>query len=324
MNASRIAGTLLTLASFALANAVFGQSYPSQSIRLIVPFAPGGGSDILARIVGQHLGTHLGQSVVIENKPGAGGTIGSDLVAKATPNGYTILLGSSAPQGIGPSLYKRIPYDAVKDFAPITLISSNPNLVVVSPDLPINSIADLIALAKSKPGTLTYATAGNGTSSHLSVELFKLMTGVDMVHVPYSGAGPATLAVVKGEASMAFVDPSGALPFARSGKLRAIAITGSHRSTAMPDIPTVAESGLPGYESIAWSGLLAPAGTPPDVVAKLNAEAVAALRQPDVTEQVSKLGQDIAASTPEQFAAFIKSEIAKWAKVVQFAKVQID
>jgi len=324
MNPLRMIGTLLSLILMSLAPSTYGQSYPSQPIRLIVPFAPGGGSDILARIVGQQLGTRLGQSVVIENKPGAGGTIGSDVVAKATANGYTILLGSSAPQGIGPSLYKKIPYDAVKDFAPITLISSNPNLVVVASALPIHSISDLIALAKSKPGTLTYATAGNGTSSHLSVELFKLMTGVDMVHVPYSGAGPATLAVVKGEASMAFLDPSGALPFARNGQLRAIAITGSHRSTAMPDIPTVAESGVPGYESIAWSGLLAPAGTPPEIVTRLNAEAVAALRQPDVAEQISKLGQDIAATTPEQFAAFIKAEIAKWAKVVQYAKVQID
>jgi tripartite-type tricarboxylate transporter receptor subunit TctC len=300
------------------------EDYPSQPIRLIVPFAPGGGSDVLARIVGKYLGMRLGQSVVIENHAGAGGTIGSAIVAKATPNGYTILLGSSAPQGIAPSIYKNISYDAVKDFAPITLISSTPNLVVCSPKLPVHSIPELIALAKAKPGSVTYSSAGTGTSSHLSVELFKLMAGVDMLHVPYNGAGPAALAVVKGEVSCAFLDPSAVLPMAREGQVRAIAITGAKRSPAMADIPTIAESGVPGYEALAWSGLLAPAATPPATIQKLNAEAVAVLRQPDVAEQISRLGQDISANTPDEFRDFIRTEIAKWAKVVKFAKVQVQ
>jgi len=303
---------------------VYAQDYPDQPIRLIVPFAPGGGSDVLARIVGKYLGIRLGQPLVIENHAGAGGTIGSAIVAKATPNGYTILLGSSAPQGIAPSIYKNLPYDAIKDFAPITLISSTPNLVVCSPSLPVHSILELIALAKKKPGELTYASAGQGTSSHLSVELFKLMANIDMLHVPYNGAGPAALAVVKGEVSCAFLDPSAVLPMARQGQLRAIAITGAKRSPSMADIPTIAESGLPGYEATAWSGLFAPAGTSPAIVSKLNAEAVAVLRQPDVAQQVSSLGQDIAANTPEQFADFVRTDIAKWSKVVQFAKVQLQ
>jgi tripartite-type tricarboxylate transporter receptor subunit TctC len=320
-----LAKTVLATAILATTAAgAFAADYPNKPIRLVVPFSAAGTTDFLARAIAQKLSTNLGTSVVVDNRPGAGGNIGSDMVAKADPDGYTLLLGTVGTHAINASLYKKMPYDTVKDFAPVTLVASVPNIVVVNPSVPVKSIKDLLALAKSKPGNLTFASSGNGSSIHLSGELFKSMAGVDMLHVPYKGSGPAVTDLVGGQVNLMFDNMPSSLPHVKTGRLRAIAVTGSKRSPAVPDLPTIAESGVPGYDSVAWFGVLAPAGTPPAIVNKLNAEIIKVLKSPDVAKRLSSQGAEPAYNTPDEFSAYIKTEMVKWAQVVKASGAQVD
>jgi tripartite-type tricarboxylate transporter receptor subunit TctC len=302
----------------------YAADYPSKPIHIVVPFAAGGTTDFLARAIAQDLGTSMGTTVIVDNRPGAGGNIGSDLVAKSAPDGYTLLLGTVGTHAINASLYKKMPYDTVKDFAPISLVASVPNILVVHPSVPAKSVKELIALAKAKPGALAFASSGNGSSIHLSGELFKSMTDVDMVHVPYKGSGPALTDLVGGQVQLMFDNMPSSFPHVKAGRLRALAVTSSKRSPAAPDVPTIAESGVPGYESVAWFGILAPAGTPPEIVKKLNAEIAKTLKSPEVMKRLASQGAEPVSNTPEQFAVYIKSEMAKWAKVVKTSGAQVD
>jgi tripartite-type tricarboxylate transporter receptor subunit TctC len=309
-----------------LAWAVPGQAsaagFPDKSLRLIVPFPPGGPNDMLARVLADAMGKDLGQAVVIENKGGAGGTIGADYVAKATPDGYTILLGGTAALSIAPSLYKKLHYDPIKDFAPIGLVGTAPSLLIVNSKLPIHSISELIAYAKANPGKLNFASAGTGTPPHLAGELFKSMAGVDIVHVPYKGGGPAMVDLVAGQVQLYFCGISSALPQVQQKVVRPIAVTGPKRTAQMPDMPTIAESGLPGYSVENWYSLVAPAGTPAPVVTRLNASLIKALAQPDLQKQMVVLGIDPNGSTPAALGAYQQNEVTKWAKVIKGAGIQ--
>jgi tripartite-type tricarboxylate transporter receptor subunit TctC len=291
-------------------------TYPQKPIRLVVPFPPGGGTDILARLFGQKLSETLGQPIIIDNRGGAGGTIGTDIAAKAPSDGYTLILVSGS-HAINPGLYQKLPYDSVNDFAPITQIATSPGILVVNPSLPVKSVKDLIALARAKPGQINYASAGSGTPPHLAGELFKVMAKIDMVHVPYKGNAPAFTDVIGGQVSLIFPTMPYAMPFIKFGKLRPIAVTSAKRSPAAPDIPTIAESGLPGYEATSWYGILAPARTPPQIVTRLHEVLVSVIGAPDMKDKLAAQGLDPVGNTPQQFAAVIKSEIAKWAKVVK-------
>jgi tripartite-type tricarboxylate transporter receptor subunit TctC len=298
--------------------------WPAKPITYVVPFPAGGTTDTLARIIGQKLSTALGQPVVVDNKPGAGGNIGSDFVAKAAPDGYTILGGTISSHSINPSLYPKMPYDAVKSFAPITLIGTNPLVLIVPPASSVNSLKELIAQAKAKPGSVTFASAGNGTSQHLAGEMLKAAAGIDIVHVPYKGSGPAIQDLMGGQVAMMFDTTVVAAPQIKGGKVRALAVTSARRVKGWDTIPTMAEAGLPGYEITSWQGIFAPAGTPPAVVTRLNAEIRKILQMPDVRERLEQLGIDPVANSPDEFAAFQKAEIAKWAKVVKDGGVKID
>ena len=312
----------LTLAVFA--SAASAQAWPAKPIKWIVPFAPGGTTDILARTIGEKLARALGQPVIIENKPGAGGGVGAEFTAKAPPDGYTIMGGTISTHAINASLYKSLTYDPIKDFAPITLIARVPNMLVVNPDVPAKNVAELIALMKANPGKYTFASSGNGTSQHLSGELFKAMAGVEMQHIPYKGSPPALQDVVAGQVTMTFDNITTAWPLAKGGKLRALAVTTAKRASIAPDVPTLAESGLTGYEVGSWQGVFAPAGTPPEIVKRLNAEIVKIINQPDVKEKLVSLGAEPVANTSEEFGALVKAEVAKWADVVKKSGAQVD
>ena len=318
---SRLLAALLVAGAAATAQA---QTYPSKPIRMIVPFPPGGTTDILARAIGAELTKAWGQPVVIENRPGAGGNIGSEAVAKSPGDGYTLLMGTVGTHGINPSLYKKMPYDAVKDFAPVTLVALVPNILVVHPSVPAKSVVELIALAKKQPGKLTYASSGNGTSIHLSGALFESLTGVQMVHVPYKGSAPAVTDLLGGQVNMMFDNMPSALPHVKAGKLRPLGVTSAKRSPAVPDVPTIAEAGVKGYEASSWFGVLAPARTPKDIVAKLNAGIAKSLGTPEMKEKLSSQGAEPVGNTPEQFGAFIRAEIDKWAKVVKASGATVD
>jgi tripartite-type tricarboxylate transporter receptor subunit TctC len=300
------------------------QSWPTRPIKYIVPFAPGGTTDILARTISEKLSIALGQPVVVENKPGAGGGVGADFTAKAAPDGYTIMGGTISTHAINASLYTNLPYDPVKDFVAITLIARVPNLLVVNPDIPVKTVAELIALLKANPNKYTFASSGNGTSQHLSGELFKSMAGVQMQHIPYKGSPPALQDVVGGQVTMTFDNITTALPLAKAGKLRALAVTTAKRSAVAPDVPTLAESGLVGFEVGSWQGVFAPAGTPPDIVKRLNAEIVKIINMPDVREKLLALGAEPVGDTPEQFAAYVKTEGVKWSEVVKKSGAKVD
>ena len=318
---------LVGLVAFAAAAAPMGvqaQAWPSKPIKYVVPFAPGGTTDILARTVGEKLSIALGQPVVVENKPGAGGGVGADFTAKAAPDGYTIMGGTISTHAINASLYSNLPYDPVKDFAAITLIARVPNLLVINPDIKAKNVAELIALMKANPGKFTFASSGNGTSQHLSGELFKSMAGVDMQHIPYKGSPPALQDVVGGQVSMTFDNITTAWPLAKAGKLRALAVTTGKRSSIAPEVPTLAESGLPGFEVGSWQGVFAPAGTPPEIVKRLNAEIVKILNMPDVKEKLVALGAEPVGDTPEQFSAYVKSEVGKWSDIVKKSGAKVD
>ena len=321
---NRIVGTLVALSLAAFAPVANAEVWPAKPIKWIVPFAPGGTTDILARTISEKLSQALGQPVIIENKPGAGGGVGADFTAKAPPDGYTIMGGTISTHAINASLYKSLPYDPVKDFAPITLIARVPNMLVVNPDVPAKNVAELIALMKANPAKYTFASAGNGTSQHLSGELFKAMAGVDMQHIPYKGSPPALQDVVGGQVTMTFDNITTAWPLAKAGKLRALAVTTAKRSTIAPDVPTLAESGLAGYEVGSWQGAFAPAGTPSEIVKRLNAEMVKIINMPDVREKLVGLGAEPVANTPEEFGALVKTEVAKWADIVKKSGAKVD
>lgn len=315
---------LLGLVVAAIACCASAQTYPAKPIRLVVPFPPGGTTDILARDVGQKLTETLGQSVVIDNRPGAAGNIGAGIVAKSAPDGYTLLMGTVNTHAINPSLYLNIPYDNIKDFAPVILVARVPNVLEVNPGVPVYTVADLIKLAKEKPGQLNFASSGSGTSIHLSGELFKTMAGVSMVHVPYKGSAPAVADLVGGQVQLMFDNLPSSLQQIKAGKLRAIAVTSAQRSPALPDIPTIAESGLPGFEATSWFGVLAPAGTPPAIIDKLNAEIDKWLQSAGGKTQLLEQGALPAGGTPQQFATYIQSETEKWAKVVKVSGAKVD
>jgi tripartite-type tricarboxylate transporter receptor subunit TctC len=299
------------------------QDYPDKPIRLIVPFPPGGGTDIVARTVAAKLGEALHTSVVVDNRAGAGGTIGTEIVSRAQPDGYTLGLVSGS-HVINPSIYAKLPYDTQRSFAPVTLLVSAPAVLVVNKSLPVNTVQDLIKLARSKPGKLFFASAGVGTPPHLAGELFKTLAGVDIVHVPYKGNAQVLTETIAGEVSFTFPTLPSAMPFVKNGTLRALAVTGSSRSPSTPDLPTVAESGVPGYDATSWYGVVAPAGTPPQIIAKLHGALASSLKQPDVQKVLANLGLEPVANSPAEFTAQIKSEIEKWAMVVKQNNLKLE
>jgi len=308
----------------AFATVALAQSWPAKPVKWIVPFAAGGTTDILARVIGEKLSVALGQPVVVENRPGAGGGVGADQVAKAAPDGYTIMGGTISTHAINASLYKNLPYDPVRDFAPITLIVRVPNMLVVNPDVPAKDVRELIALLKANPGKYTFASSGNGTSQHLSGELFKSMTGVEMQHIPYKGSPPALQDVVSGQVTMTFDNITTAWPLVKGGKLRALAVTTAKRSPIAPDVPTLAEAGLAGYEIGSWQGVFAPAGVPAEIVKRLNVEIVRIINSPEIRQKLIDMGAEPAPNSPEEFAAMVKTEVAKWSDVVRKSGAVVD
>ena len=310
--------------AFCLASIAIAQPYPTKPIRLVVPNPAGGGVDILARAIAQPLSERLAQSVVVENRPGAGGTIGIVLVAKSPPDGYTLGMGVDATLAIAPALYRKLPYDPLKDVAPISLIATLPMVLVVHPSLPVKSARDLIALAKARPQQIDFSSGGNGTPPHLAAEVFQSMAKARMNHVPYKGGPPAITAVVAGEVSLMFANMLPGMPFIRSGRIRAIAVTSDRRSSALRDVPSISESGLPGYNISQWYGLIAPAGTPAAIVSRINREIREILKLPDIRERLSAEGAELSSSTPEEFSDFIHKEIAKWGKAVRDSGAQLD
>ncbi len=313
---------LAALLLFAASSAAPAQDYPAKPIRLVVPFTPGGSTDILARLVGQKLTEAFGQQIIIDNRPGAGGTIGVEITAKSVPDGYTLVMGHIGTFGVNPSLYPKLPYDAIKDFQPITLVATVPNMMSVTPSLPAKSAREFIALARAKPGTLNFGSGGNGSAAHLAGEYFKLLTKTDIVHIPYKGTAPAVTDLIAGNISMMITGVPPQIAHVKSGKLRALAVATAKRLPAFPDLPTIAEAGVTGYEATQWYGILAPAGTPKAIVTRLNAAIVRALHNADVKERLAAGSAEPAGNTPEQFGAFIRKEIARWAPVIKASGAQ--
>ena len=308
---------VLMLAAAILALHATADVYPSKPIRFVVAFPPGGGTDIIARSIAHKLAERLSQQVLVDNRPGAGGNIGTDIVAKSAPDGYTMLMGSAGPLAINASLFERMPFDPIHDLAPVTLAATTPNVLVVHPSLEVKSARELIALARARPGRINFASSGFGTPAQLAGELFNSMAGVKLVHVPYKGAAPALADLLAGQVQVMFSTMPPALPHVRDGRLRALAVTSLRRSPAAPDLPTVDEAALPGFEANTWHGVVLPAGAPTAIVSKLNREIVAILHLPDVVERLAGQGAETLGSTPEEFGAYIRSETAKWAKVVR-------
>lgn len=304
--------------------AAWAQEYPVKAIRFIAPNLPGGPTDILARLIGQKLAESFGQPVVIENRAGAGGNIGTEAAAKSPPDGYTLVTGNNATFGANVSLYKHLAFDPVKDFAPIVLVGTQPNILVVHPSLPVTSVKQLIALAKARPGELNYAGSGMGAVAHLAAELFKTMAQVNIVHIPYKSAAPALIDVIAGQNQLMFATSLSVQPHIKSEKLRALAVTTANRSRLMPELPTIAEAGVPGFAAMTWHGVLTTGGTPPAIVNKLNAEINRILQLPDVRERLGALGAEIIGGTPKEFADHIQREIPKWAKVIKDAGVRVE
>jgi tripartite-type tricarboxylate transporter receptor subunit TctC len=312
------------LAATALAGGAAAQQFPSKPVRFIVPFAPGGQSDVVARTVGQKAGERWGQPVVVENKPGAATTIGADLVAKSPADGYTILL-APAPFVITQYAYPKLPYDSRRDFTPVTLLVTNPLVVTINPTkVAAKSFQDFVAAAKKDPGKLNYGSPGNGSLPHLATELFRLRSGIDVVHVPYKGGGPAVVDLVGGQIAFMFASPLEVMPHVKAGKLAVLGVTSSKRLGYWPEVPTVIESGYPDYEALAWFGVVAPAATPRDTVAKLSADIVAALKSPDVSERLAAQGAEVAGTTPEEFGQFLAREHARWSEAVKAANVTVQ
>ncbi|HEY5636760.1 MAG TPA: tripartite tricarboxylate transporter substrate binding protein [Burkholderiales bacterium] len=319
----RIAHCLIGLSSLAFAGFVQAQgTFPSRAIAMVVGFAPGGGTDTSARIIAKKLGENLGQSVVVENKPGAGGNIAHDLVAKAAPDGHTILLGSVGPLTVAPHMFPKLPYHPQRDLAPITMAVTFTNVLVVQPSVPAKTLQEFVALAKAKPGTLTYGSSGIGGAGHLSGELLRLMAGIDIVHVPYKGGGPAMQDLLGGQIASIFATPISAGPHIKSGRIRAIAVTGPARTAFMPEVPTVAESGYAGYEAMNWYAFVAPARTPKEILARLHVELVKVLNAADVRAELAKHGMESIPGTPEELAKTIERELGIWGRVVREANIK--
>jgi len=315
---------LLCAALLAAMAPALAQQYPTRPVRFVVPFAPGGSTDTLARTIGVKLADALGQQVVVDNRTGANGDIGMEIVARSRPDGYTIVLGYIANLAIAPSLYAKMPYDPVKDFAPVTQPASSPNVLTAHPSVQAKTLQELIALAKAKPGQISFASTGVASVGHLTGELINNLAGIRMTHVPYKGSGQAVTDILGGHVQVMFSGFSSTLHHIKAGKLRALAVTGPKRSPALAEVPTISEQGFPGVEATAWYGILAPAGTPKPVVARLHGELVKVLKQPDVVQKLDGLGFEIVASTPEQFGAYIRTEIRKWEKVVRASGAKPD
>jgi len=305
------------------AGSMRAQDYPTRTVRFIVPYVPGGGVDFVGRTLAQKLSDSWGQAVIVDNRPGGGTNIGSELVARAAPDGYTLLIGG-VPNTVNVTLYPKLSYDLIRDFAPVILLDTAPNVLAVHPLVPAKSVRELIALAKAHRGALTYASAGIGSSNHLSGELFRTMAQIEIVHIPYKGGGAAVTDLLGGHVTMYFGTTPSTMPHVRSGKLRALGVTTAKRTRAAPDVPTIAESGLPGYEQSAWHGLLAPAATPQTIIATLHAEVLRVLRSQDVTDRFAVQGIEVIGSSPAEFAVFIKQDIAKYEKLVKTAGIRID
>jgi tripartite-type tricarboxylate transporter receptor subunit TctC len=317
-----VCATLAVLSSFPLLAAE--QAYPSKPIRLVVPFPAGGSLDVVARAIGQKLTEAWGQPVVIDNRPGAGGNIGADLVAKSAPDGYTILEGALSTHAVNVSLYAKMPYDPIKDFAPITLVAVTPNVLVLNASYPVNSVPELLAYARANPGKLSFGSGSNGSAGHLAGELFKTEAGVDMVHIPYKGGAPALQALLAGDTQLMFDNLANSAAQLKAGKLKALAVTTAKRSSLMPELPTLSETGLPGFDIYTWWGFMAPAGTPKEIVAKWNAEVTRILNSPEMKAFFAQQGAEPASDSPEQFAALIRSEISKYAKIVKQSGAKVD
>jgi tripartite-type tricarboxylate transporter receptor subunit TctC len=297
-------------------------AYPVKPIRLVVPFAPGGSTDTIARLIGQKLDEGLGQQVIIDNRPGAGGNLGVDYVAKSAPDGYTLIFGHVGTFGFGPSLYAKLPYDPIRDFAPVALFAMVPNMLVVHPSLPANNVRELVALARARPGQLNYGSSGNGSASHLATEYFKLLSKTDITAIPYKGTGPLVTDLIAGQTSLTITGVPPLYPHVQSGRLRALAVGSVKRLPLLPSLPTIAEAGVPDYESSTWFGPLAPAKTPREIIVRLNAELMKMLQRPDVRARFAAEGIEALGSTPEEFGTYIKSEIERWSRVIKAAHVR--
>ncbi len=308
----------------ATAAPAFAQNYPTKPVRFISPYAPGGGTDIMARTLAQKLSEGLGQQFIVENRPGGGGIVGTESAAKSPPDGYTILLGSKGPMTVNPALYSKLPYNTLRDFQPLALVAVVPAVLAVHPSLPVKSVKELLALARAKPGQLTFSSSGNGGTGHLSGEQFAALGKVKLVHVPYRGTGPATIALLSGEVTFGFGNLVALMPHVQSKQLSALAVTSAKRLQAAPGLPTVAEAGLPGYEYVTWYGVLAPVGTPRDIVTRLNAELVKIAQSPEIKRRLAAEGGETVSSTPEEFAAYIKQELKASADLVKLAHVKPD
>ena len=320
---SLTSATLLTLALITPQH-LQAQPYPSKPVRLIVPYAPGGATDIISRASALELSKTLGQSVVVDNRPGAGGNVGAEMAAKSAPDGYTMLMSASSLHGITPFLYSKLNYDPNKDLAPVIVFASFANVLVLNPGVKANSLKELIALVKAQPGKLACASSGSGSTIHMSCEMFKQMLGLDITHVPYRGSGPALTDLLGGQVHMMFDNIPSAISHIRSGKLRALATTGPVRSVTLPELPTMIEAGLPGYESTAWFGLAMPAGTPKEIIVRMNAEGQKAAKAPEFVKRMSDLGYEIVGGTPEQMAAMIQDEIKRWGPIVKASGAKVD
>ncbi len=325
MNTIRALSTLALATAAALsATPVLAQNYPSKSIRFILPYPPGGGSDTIARPVARKMTENTGQQVVVDNRGGAGGNIGMEAAARSAPDGYTIVMGLTAQLAVNPGLYQKIPYDPVRDFEPVTLLANGAYLLVAHPSFPARTMKDVIALAKKRPNEILYASSGNGSGAHLATELLNTMTGIKLVHVPYKGGGPALVDTISGQTQLLFATPIASAGHIKAGRLRAIAVSTTKRVGSMPDVPTVAESGIPGYDSGVWYGILAPKGTPRDIVTRLNEEFRKVLGDPGIRDFLTKAGVEPDGGSPEELGKYIRSEVAKWAKVIKAANIRID
>lgn len=311
----------LALAAPAHAHA---QEYPSKAVRLVVPFAPGGGTDTIGRLIAQKLTDAWGQTVVVDNRAGAGGMIGAELVAKSAPDGYTLLMGTTGTHATNPVVFAKLPYDALKDYAPVSLVAESPFVLLVHPSVPVKNVRELIALAKRQPGALTYGSSGVGSSSHLGFELFNLLAGIRTLHVPYKGLPPATADTIAGNLTMTWDSVTASGPFIKAGRVRALGIGSAKRSALLPELPTIAEAGLPGYELGSWYGLLAPANTPPEIVRTLHRDTIKGLAGNDLKDQFAALGAEPIGSTPEAFTTTLQRDLAKWAKVAKAANVRAE
>jgi len=320
----RLGVLLLTICATLASGAALAQPYPSKPIRLIVPFPAGGAVDISARAIGAELSKSLGQQVVVENRPGAGGNLAAEAAARSAPDGYTLFMATSAILAVNPVLYAKVPFDPIKDFAPISVVASSDNVLVVHPSVPAQSVAELIAIAKANPGKYSYASSGSGSSTHLAAEMFKMMAGVDLLHVPYKGGPPGVVDLLAGQVNMIFDLVPSALPHIRSGKIRALGVAGVQRSPLLPGVPLISESGVPGYQSSVWFGLVAPAGTPAEIVSRLSADVAKGVRQAEFRDRLTGMGYDVTHTTPEQMAELIRADIPRWAQVVKTNGIKID